>query len=147
MMRVMNPLFPFRSKFRQLSLERLWWHRLLVVLFIVALVVMLGGTWLRMNHEEAEGRNSYLSQITETHITDIQNYVAKDATPQEMKALDDRYAEDIRNSVVIWPIHHWINLGIAAVLTLLLSYLLQVIYRISLYIGYGRQRPDATESV
>jgi uncharacterized membrane protein YhaH (DUF805 family) len=41
-----NILFPFRSKYRELRLCKLWWHRLAIVLFAVALsATLLMGIW------------------------------------------------------------------------------------------------------
>lgn len=36
-MRIVSVVFPFRSTFRRLELEKRWWHRLFIVIFFVAL--------------------------------------------------------------------------------------------------------------
>lgn len=45
MRKIIGYLFPWRPTFRRLNLEKLWWHRLAVVLFFVSLIPVFVYSW------------------------------------------------------------------------------------------------------
>jgi hypothetical protein len=119
MNRVKLVIFPFRRAFERLRLCRRWWHRLFIVLFFAALPVLCLWLWVSLN------------QI-------------------ELEAFDWCYEGEIRHEYApgycaqLAPVHRWMNLGIGFGVALLSSYLLQIAYRLGLYIAFGKisELPD-----
>jgi len=111
----MKLLFPFRGTFRRLRLRQFWWHRLIVVLFIASLVLSLLSIWVWGNREEAYGFYTCIAS---------NNTLADKNRVQDCERL--------------FQVHYMVNFGIAAAATVLLSYLLQGIYRVILYVAFGK---------
>jgi hypothetical protein len=111
----MRVLFPFIRTFRQLDLRRHWWHRLCLVLFFLAVIVSPLWIWISLNRAEMEGFSHCLS-IGYGHA--------------------DRNSAQLCGE--LFPVHIRLNLLAGVVLTLFGFYLLQVAYRILIYVIFGR---------
>ena len=73
---VLTILFPWQGTFKQLGLRKRWWHRLAVVAFFIALLPMLGVSWVL----------AFASlQPVHSYMPDIQYWlIDTDGNPQQM---------------------------------------------------------------
>lgn len=116
-------IFPFRSD--EEYLKNKWWHRLLVVLFFITLVFTPIFTWWGYNDNE---RSDFSYCISRGGVGFNNDGI--DFRPTNFDTID--YCE------MKYPIHSLLNLSIAILLTIILSYFFQFIYyKILLYIIYG----------
>jgi hypothetical protein len=129
-------LFPFRWKYRELGLSKWWWHRLAIVLFAIALsAVFLMSVWIVADgYSEKDSRlDNASSEYFDANQTD------QNVTPTGSQALN-HYEEQIKkinhdaNVTLCWEI------GFALGFLVCLSYMLQSLYRVILYVVYGSKR-------
>lgn len=113
MSRVRVIIFPFGRTFERLRLSGRWWHRLFTVLFFATVPVLCLWVWVSLNRWELRDFSlCYDFQIRHENIPG--------------------YCEQL------FPVHRWMNLGIGLGAALLSSYVLQVAYRVGLYIAFGK---------
>ena len=114
----MGLFFPYRTVFRELGLWRRWWHRLLVVSFGVSLAISVWVIW-------QEGNSLELKNYEQCYAYKLQS----EASSGPMTNIDCK---------ILSPIHPLFNLGFALGAGLIISYSLQIAYRVALYVIYGR---------
>jgi hypothetical protein len=156
-------LFPFLNKNE--ALKKYWWHRFSMVLYFFVLVAIFGSFFVKLNGIEESGRNNCLS-LQESMISGYYSNKFENVTKQRMllesnkssytttaytakedalqNEWDNIYAEmGQKNADCIknYPIHAGLNFLLGLIGTLLLSYLLQIIYyKVVLYIVIGNQQ-------
>ncbi len=121
-------LFPFSKNYTQL--KNYWWHRLLIVAFILA--VSFSGIFVWVSSNEADS-SVYVSCLT-TEIYVYDNSKSPDAD-QKYEAGKKRCSESFDQYR-----HPLINLIFGLVTAAITFYVLQVIYyKLALYIVYGKK--------
>lgn len=110
-------LFPFINK--RPDLKKSAWHRLMVVIYFISLLPFLLWSWfLIMNFEYAPTQN----------CIDLKNFIN---------------SYDISECFALSSVHHITDLFIAIALTIIASYLIQIIYhKVILYIILGNSKKD-----
>lgn len=105
-------LFPFINNERHL--DKFIWHRIFVVLYFFGLIFFFLWSWFAMMNVEYEPIESCIML---------------------------RLGTDINDCFTLSKVHHWIDLMIAFGLTIIISYLMQIIYyKIILYIIFGNKK-------
>ncbi len=188
MSKIRRLLFPFRQTFRRLELEKLWWHRLAVVLLFVALILTFLFSWVLGNDADAPVQTiaheiQYWAILPPPPGSDIFDQVAGATTPPPdahsfgkgmvamplasvplskdgsihvadmLKTIElpdgktATYPGTTSDEAIKIEWKHKLNmaeaqaallgLGIAVLMTLICSYLLQASYRVLLYVIYG----------
>jgi hypothetical protein len=147
-------LLPFRRTFRRLELERHWWHRFSVPLFLAAILFTFTGSSVLSYLAFAPPSSSEPVILERLHLFDTNSKIDDPSSPdaggkvalmpngttvdfpysmsdEAIKAEWTR-AKDRRSRVaLLWA-------GLLAILgTLILSYLLQGLYRALLYLIFG----------
>lgn len=170
-------LFPWRQTYRHLELEKRWWHRLVVVLFFVALVPTFLCSWVIGDDanppQNAFGDNIHhwgtLPGTPNGVLLDLDSQPldntsqAVSAPPILQKTIempdgktatfpgsisDEAIKSEWQNELSTdqtWAIFY--GLGIALLVTVCFSYLLQAGYRAVLFVIYGakaRILPDGS---
>jgi hypothetical protein len=133
-----NILFPFRSKYRELGLGKRWWHRLALVLFVIALTAeLLMGVWATL---EAYGeRNSQLSIATSDYLA-AKMKLDPNVSPKENQALNQHYSELCKSIDNEAEGTLWLDIVLTLGFLAALSYILQLFYRAVIYVAYGNKR-------
>lgn len=109
-------LFPFVVKYK--GLNKFWWNRLFLAMFIILILATLVFVWISLNNEQYKGYEAcvYLSSYSEGSF--------------------DGCSE-------IYKIHSGYNFLMALVVALVASYLIQIIYyKVILYIIFGKKLAD-----
>ncbi len=135
--KLFNILFPFRSKYRELDLRRWWWHRLAIVLFVVALSAgFLMSAWIVV--DDYSEKDSRLNSASSKYF-DATQQTDQNVTPTASQALN-QYEEQNKK------INHDANVSLywevvfAFGFLACLSYILQSSYRAIIYVAYGSKR-------
>lgn len=119
-MNVKKILFPFSNK--NTSIEKYWWHRLFIVLFFIFIVYTFFFTMASLNRQELNAYSYCLSlgDSMKIYTGETNNFINANCDKS-------------------FPVHRLLNFGLALLSTILLWYLLQIIYyKILLYIVFGR---------
>jgi hypothetical protein len=131
-------LFPFRSKYSELGLKRRWWHRFAIVLFGVAMTVaLLTGVWLAIS--DYGEKNVRIDSALNDSI-EAKGQLDANASPAENQAIDQRYEEQRKQIDHDANVSLFVEIGFTVVLLAALSYLLQLLYRVLIYVVYGNKR-------
>ena len=109
----MSFLFPFHNTFLRLKLDKCWWHRLLKVLYVAFIVICPLFIWISLNRSEMEALSYCVQYLRKTGNVDCS----------------------------VYQVHHLFNFGIGMGTMIIGSYLLQIIYRIALYVAFGPSLP------
>jgi hypothetical protein len=160
-MNIKKILFPFSVK--ESDLKNRWWHRLSVVIFYILLSIALVLVFLKLNSDELKSRSDCLSFIKSPNLYTVQY----ESVTQQQMALENNkssYGTDYYNAEKNrlqqdWdgitkeaeqriddclssnPIHNKLNISLALLSTILLWYLLQVIYcKVLLYVVLGNNK-------
>ena len=116
-MSIKNFLFPFSGK--RVNLDKSIWHRLAVVIFFVGILIFLGWSWFAIMNFEYSPTKSCVDAVFASN------------------------SYDIDHCFELSKVHHIRDIFIALGLTLLASYLIQVIYfKVFLYIILGKNNND-----
>jgi hypothetical protein len=108
--------FPFARSFERLQLSRRWWHRLFFVLFLAGLPALCLYVWLSLNVAELDEYS---------HCYDFQIRYGHEENASE-------YCEQLYHP------HPWTNFAVGVGAALLSGYVLQIAYRVGLYIAFGK---------
>ena len=118
----MRLLFPFIGTIRRLQLRQYWWHRLLLLAFFASLLASLLTVWIGLNKQEMHG---------------LQDCISLEVS---QRAKGRTYISVYEECARLYPVHSRGNLGIAVGLTVVLSYLLQVLYRLFIFVVFGKTK-------
>jgi hypothetical protein len=106
-------LFPFTHKYHEL--HKYWWHRLLVVIFFIATLVILCLVLISLNQMELDSLNTCMN-------------------------INIMWDRPIDQGCDVFVVHRKINFLIALLATIVSFYLLQFIYyKILIYIVFGNK--------
>ena len=136
-------VFPFGSTFRRLHLHKYWWHRLAIVSFWATLLLIGGSVWFGLNRLELGQQEEYRAMVQSD--ADYRQSVA--VTTDEKDKIRKELEQQLSQGYQQYPVYPWANLGIGIVMALIVSYLLQLGYRLLLYIVFGSvqiQGPNMT---
>lgn len=160
-MNIKKILFPFSVK--ESDLKNRWWHRLFIVIFYILLGITLVFIFLKLNNTELKSRSDCLSftkypniytgqyeMVTQQQMelennkssygTDYYN-AEKNRLRQEWDDISKEAEQRINDCFSLNPIHNKLNLGLALFSTILIWYLLQIIYyKILLYVVLGSNK-------
>jgi len=158
-MNVKKFVFPLSCK--ETSLKNYWWHRLFAVIFFILLIATPVSIFLKLNNVEIKSRDNCLSfnpeiysgryeMVTQQRMRlennkssyDINSYnVEQDRLQREWDNINKEEKGRIDNCFTTYPIHNKLNLGLALLSTILLWYLLQIIYyKVLLYVVLGSNK-------
>lgn len=167
MRKIIGYLLPWRPTFRRLELEKRWWHRLAVVLFFIALTLTFIPSWSLGDNANgpsnryeqdihhwgvlAGSSNGLLFDLDTEQLSDNASPVPLPPTVQKTIEMPDgktaTFPGTISDEAIKAEWTHkfnamdtesvWFGLGIAVLVTVLFSYLLQSAYRALLYVIYG----------
>lgn len=157
-------VFPFTSTYSKLNLRAKWWHRLSVVLFCMitastfvmsagiplmdavgARSVAISDAYDRLAFEaERSGKYSIDPKTGEaienapplTSPVDLSAGLVPKALP-DSTARPDRPADPVKLAKDAHPIHIFEIIGLAVLITVSLSYALQVLYRVAIFVTFG----------
>ena len=117
MEKIFKILFPFYKSSRYNFIIKKWWHRLFIVVFIVALIVVAWNIFVYLNEYETRVCDMYL----------IPGYGYNIET----------YGE----CLMAIPVHPFQNLGITVLAVIAVSYVLQLVYyKILIFIIFGKNK-------
>ena len=162
MRKIISFLFPWQKTFDRLQLEKHWWHRLAIVLFCVALPLTFLFTWAS-GYSANQPAHTVIQRVhhwcigTDGYPFDLDLYQPLDTMaahpPIAAKSIEmpdgttARYSFRRSDEAIEIEWYHKLHttqakialgtFGVALLLTALLSYLLQGIYRAALYVIYG----------
>jgi hypothetical protein len=134
---LLTVLFPFRRTYRDLDLRRFWWHRLAIALFGLALLVLtlplMSSRISYIVHQrdaaidraagEFMDQTLYLDDTSSSHA---KTYEWSQRYSQICDAIREQY--DIQLSQAY---------GASVGFCLSLSYILQLLYRLAIYVVFG----------
>ena len=130
-------LFPFRATYRSLDLQSRWWHRLAISvfgLFLLFLTLTFAGNRIS---DDLQERDRELNRATTSFMNQVATLDDSPTSSARTYELSKRYEEishvlrrecDIRLSE---------DYGAAFGFCLSLSYVLQLIYRLAIYVVFG----------
>lgn len=114
-------LFPFSHKYADFS--KYWWHRFLIVVFILSILFVGVYVWQSLNQYELNG----LSNCNQLGLSS--------SSSSESDAIVYQQCSDI------YPIHSLLNFGSGLLSSIILFYFLQFIYfKVILYVVYGNKK-------
>ena len=119
-------LMPFSSKHQYL--KKYWWHRLLVVVFVVSVFSTGVYVWQTVLHQEVAGYLSCISaDITQEYANNTYNQNHFTAEQQQCSST--------------FPVHALLDFGIGFVAAVITFYFLQLIYyKVILYVVFGNSK-------
>lgn len=163
---LLRVLLPFASTYRQLNLNAKWWHRLAIVCLCVVTALTFAASVAVPLLDEIDARRSATSSAYDTLATEARlptGYTLDPKTGERVEAapqqsgpsdirsiqvpkssLSDPYSgtaqhpDLVKQAVEATPIHGFTIVSLAVLITLVVSYAFQALYRAAIFVSFGK---------
>jgi len=135
---LMTILFPFRGAYRKLALSKYWWYRLSIALYCLVLLFLIAPSSLSRLSSDMSDHENRIKDIDNAYMR--LEFSSSGNSPDwtdRNRQLDQRYKVLLDQANAGYSKRLWGDVGFVCGAIFMVSYLLQIAYRILIYVIYG----------
>jgi len=130
-------LFPFRTTYRKLELQNRWWHRLAVALFGLLMIILTLSFSSNRVSDDLQERDAQLNRASSNFMSQVDTLDDSVASRTKTYELSKRYEQVSAELRHEYDIRLAEDYGAICGFCLSLSYILQCMYRLAIYVAFG----------